>query len=147
MNRILNKIKQNKGLLISFAFSLFMIFMILIAFVPTKNSTIGRYILIIDNKLKEELVLHINNTAEYYTYDDNGNKYQPYDGRIKKWRMIYNNTQFIEYSEKGYIASKYQIVLTDEDWSTFFQVFKINNETLFSKITNDEETQKCYKKQ
>ena len=100
MNRILNKIKQNKGLLISFAFSLFMIFMILIAFVP-KNSTIGRYILIIDNKLKEELVFTLI-IPQNITYDDNGNKYQPYDGRIKN-EMIYNNTQFIEYSEKGYI--------------------------------------------
>ena len=44
--------------------------------------------------------------------------------------MIYNNTQFIEYSEKGYIVSKYQIVLTDEDWY-FFQVFKLTMKHFF----------------
>jgi hypothetical protein len=113
--------------------------------IPSKGSINGSYLYINDGVVMEEVVLHINNTVEYYLYDSvSGTKTIAHNGRVTKWRCILNNGEYNTFKENGFIASPYQIQFCNDDWGSHFQFFKMNNTTLYSKPTNSEKQQKCY---
>ena len=138
-------IKEKRKVLIPFCLLFVVSLSFLVTIIPTKNSINGHYYYENNGAIEEEIVLHINNTVEYYIYDQNtGEKKIGYNGSVTRWRCVLNNTEYKEYKEKGFIASPYQIQFCNNNWGSHFQFFKLENTILYSKSLNLENTQKCF---
>lgn len=131
------------GVLVLIAFLLFT----LMLFFPKKTNVFGRYVYYENGKPKEEIVLKIDNTSNFYIYSGE-DKIEGLDGRVVRWRMVLNRREQKEYQYNDFeFTSIFQVQLLDSNGSSLFQVFKIDNMTLYSKSKTGVGTQqKCYKK-
>lgn len=141
-----SKIKSPKYLFTALGILFYVVFIISL-FVPKKNKIYGTFNYAVDGVILERIVLRINNTASYYQ-NENGQLMEWNDGCIKKWRAVLNRTEEKEYKEKDLYTSIIQIQLCNSSNQSFFQLFEINNNVLYSKIgTGGVYYQKCFLKE
>ncbi len=138
------KNKKNVFCLLGLVF--YVVFIISI-FIPKRSKIYGAYNYTVDEVVVERIVLRIDNTASYYQ-NKNGQLVEWNDGAVKKWRAVLNRTEVTEYLQKDLHASVIQIQICNSSNKSFFQLFKISNEMLYSKLgTGGVNYQKCFLKE
>lgn len=142
----LSKFKSPNSLLSGLGILFYIVFIVAL-FVPTKNKIFGTFNYTVDGIVLERIVLRIDNTASYYQ-NKNGQLVEWNDGSIKKWRAVLNRKEEQEYKEKDLYASIIQIQMCNNTNQSFFQLFKMSNDMLYSKLGNDGVYyQKCFLKE
>lgn len=143
---LLSKFKNTKCLLSGLGILFYIVFVVSL-FVPTKNKIFGTFNYTVDGVILERIVLRIDNTASYYQ-NKNGQLIEWNDGSIKKWRAVLNRNEEQEYKEQDLYASIIQIQMCNNSNQSFFQLFKMSNEMLYSKLgTGGVYYQKCFLKE
>ena len=139
-------LRNNKRIVLGVCGVLFYVAFIVGLFIPTGSKMYGSFSYSHEGIVMEQIVLHIDNSAHYYRNVD-GKLVEYNNGAIRKWKAVLNKKEDQEYKENGLISSVVQIQLNNESGQSFFQLFKINNYTMYSKVEiGGADYQKCFVK-